>query len=94
MLAEGEGIEPPAAILIAANGFEVRKAHQSLSASKQNYNIKEKRINYIRIYRGGSITTKTQKRIYLPNKMIVFKIIDFKATTSKTGKLDFWHQNY
>lgn len=32
-MAEGEGIEPPAAIYITASGFEVREAHQSLSAS-------------------------------------------------------------
>jgi len=32
-MAEGEGIEPPAAICITASGFEVREAHQSLSAS-------------------------------------------------------------
>ena len=32
-MAEGEGIEPPAAISITASGFEVREAHQSLSAS-------------------------------------------------------------
>ena len=40
-IAEGEGIEPPAAIIITANGFEVRKAHQSLSASTRDYNIKQ-----------------------------------------------------
>ena len=33
-MAEGEGIEPPAALKATANGVEVRKAHQSLSTSE------------------------------------------------------------
>lgn len=32
-MAEGKGIEPPAAVCAAAYGFEDREAHQSLSAS-------------------------------------------------------------
>ncbi len=31
-MAEGKGIEPPAAVCAAAYGFEDREAHQSLSA--------------------------------------------------------------
>ena len=33
IMAEGKGIEPPAAVCAAAYGFEDREAHQSLSAS-------------------------------------------------------------
>jgi hypothetical protein len=34
-MAEGKGIEPPAAVCAAAYGFEDREAHQSLSASTE-----------------------------------------------------------
>ena len=34
-MAEGKGIEPPAAVYTAAYGFEDRETHQSLSASNK-----------------------------------------------------------